>query len=241
MCGRFAFFQEIEPLLDDIGALDRADPHLAARYNIPPTTPIYVVTEGVERDTGTLARAVRTAYWGLVPRFAKDLSFSAKAFNARRETLVEKPSFRGSLSRYRALVPMNGYYEWQSGPNGKIPYHLHDPHAPLLYAAGLVSWWKDPARPEAAWLLTATIITKAAEGQLERIHSRMPVFLNPEGRETWLGFESFATGNDAHTWINGSEGQLPAQALEAYRVGDDVGNVTNEGAHLIDRQNPTPA
>lgn len=62
MCGRFAFFQEIEPLLDDIGALDRADPHLAARYNIPPTTPIYVVTEGVERDTGTLTRAVRTAH-----------------------------------------------------------------------------------------------------------------------------------------------------------------------------------
>lgn len=71
MCGRFAFFQEIEPLLDDIGALDRADPHLAARYNIPPTTPIYVVTEGVERDTGTLTRAVRTAPLGPRPPVRK--------------------------------------------------------------------------------------------------------------------------------------------------------------------------
>lgn len=241
MCGRFAFFQEIEPLLDDVDALDFADPHLHARYNIPPTAAIYVVTEGLERDSGELTRAVRTARWGFLPRFAKDLSFSTKTFNARRETLADKPSFRSSLVRYRALVPMNGYYEWQAGPNGKVPHYIHDQHAPLLYAAGLVSWWKDPSNPQAEWLLSATIITKEAEGHLTHIHSRMPVFLDPEGRETWISLESFSSGADAHAWIGGAEGQLPSAALEAYPVSREVGSVAKEGAQLCERRGPTLA
>ncbi len=239
MCGRFALFQEIEPLLDDVGALDLADPHLHARYNIPPTAPIYVVTEGLERDSGELTRAVRTARWGLLPRFAKDLSFSAKTFNARRESLAEKPSFRGSLARYRALVPMNGYFEWKAGPQGKIPHFIHDRHAPLLYAAGLVSWWKDPSSSPSEWLLSATIITKAAESHLSHLHSRMPVFLDPEGRETWLCLDSFSSGAEAHAWMSGTEGQLASEALEAYPVGREVGSVTSEGPHLLERQGPT--
>ncbi|QEU11550.1 SOS response-associated peptidase [Dermabacter vaginalis] len=240
MCGRFAFFQEIEPMLDDLGALDLADPHLHARYNIPPTAPIYVVTEGLERATGELRRGVRTARWGLLPRFAKDLSFSAKTFNARRESLVEKPSFRGSLERYRALVPMNGYFEWQAGTHGKVPHFIHGRDTPLLYAAGLVSWWKNPADPEATWLLSATIITKAAEGHLKHIHSRMPVFLDPNGRETWLSLDSFSSGAEAHAWVGGTEGKLASAALEAYPVGREVGSAANEGPHLLERQSPTP-
>ena len=44
MCGRFAFFQEIDPLLDDLGAVDLEDPRLRSRWNIPPTAPIHSFT-----------------------------------------------------------------------------------------------------------------------------------------------------------------------------------------------------
>src|SRR5690625_6424766 len=49
MCGRFAFFQEIQPLLDDLDAVDLTDGRLRSRWNIPPTTPIHVVTESIDQ------------------------------------------------------------------------------------------------------------------------------------------------------------------------------------------------
>ena len=119
MCGRFAFFQEVEPLVDDLGAVDLTDPTLRARWNIPPTAPIHVVTESIDKSTGEVLRALRMARWGLLPPFAQELSFSARTFNARRESLAQKPSFRGSMGRYRALVPMDGYYEWVRGHRGR--------------------------------------------------------------------------------------------------------------------------
>ena len=84
MCGRFAFFQEIEPLLDDLGAVDLEDPRLRSRWNIPPTAPIHVVTESIDKETGEVLRALRVARWGLLPPFAKDESFSSRTFKIGR-------------------------------------------------------------------------------------------------------------------------------------------------------------
>src|SRR5699024_472110 len=181
MCGRFAFFQEIEPLLDDLDAVDLTDGRLRSRWNIPPTAPIHVVTESVDQDSGEVLRALRAARWGLLPPFAKDETFSSRTFNARRETLAEKPSFRGSLGRYRALVPMDGYYEWVRDAKGtrKQPYFITPADGSPLYMAALVSWWKGPgghegpaASEDGAFLLSTTIITRAATGDLAQIHDR---------------------------------------------------------------------
>ena len=195
MCGRFAFFQEIEPLLDDLGAVDLEDPRLRSRWNIPPTAPIHVVTESIDKETGQVLRALRAARWGLLPPFAKDESFSSRTFNARRETLGEKPSFRGSLSRYRAIVPMDGYYEWVRDDKGtrKQPCFIAPADGSPLYMAALVSWWKGPgghegpaASEDGAFLLSATIITRAATGELADIHDRTPVMLRREAVDAWL-------------------------------------------------------
>ena len=34
MCGRFAFFREIEPLVEDLGAVDLADPQLDRKAHV---------------------------------------------------------------------------------------------------------------------------------------------------------------------------------------------------------------
>lgn len=241
MCGRFAFFQEIEPLIEDLDAVDLADPHLRSRWNIPPTSPIYVVTESVDKESGEELRALRIARWGLLPPFAKEESFSSRTFNARRETLAERNSFRGSLGRYRAIVPMDGYYEWvRDGRARKQPYFIAPADGSPLYMAALVSWWKGPgdhespaASDDGRFLLSATIITREASGPLSDIHDRTPVMLPREEVDAWLN-----TGMDdrhaAQQWILDDSHLLEDAALEVREVDPAVGAVGNDGPQLLE-------
>lgn len=242
MCGRFAFYQEIEPLLDDLGAVDLTDGQLRKRWNIPPTAPIHVVTESIDKETGDVLRALRVARWGLLPPFAKELSFSSRTFNARRETIGEKPSFRGSLAHYRAIVPMDGYYEWVRDEAGKRkqPMFIAPADGSRLYMAALVSWWKGPgghegpaASEDGAFLLSATIITREATGDLARIHDRTPVMLPRDQVDAWLD-TSMDDKQEAVTWIQDDTHLLEDSLLEAREVDPAVGKVGNEGPELLE-------
>ena len=242
MCGRFAFYQEIDPLLDDLGAVDLEDPRLRSRWNIPPTAPIHVVTESLDKETGEVVRALRAARWGLLPPFAKDESFSSRTFNARRETLGEKPSFRGSLARYRAIVPMDGYYEWVRDPSGKRkqPYFIAPADGSPLYMAALVAWWKGPgghegpaASPDGSFLLSTTIITREATGELAEIHDRTPMMLRREEVDVWLD----TAQDDRHAaqeWILEDTHHLDDATLSVREVDPAVGKVGNDGPELLE-------
>ena len=242
MCGRFAFFQEIDPLVDDLGAVDLTDPHLRSRWNIPPTAPIHVVTESVDTETGEVVRALRVARWGLLPPFAKEASFSSRTFNARRETLGEKPSFRGSLGRYRAIVPMDGYYEWVRDDKGtrKQPYFIAPADGTPLYMAALVSWWKGPGQHEGpaatedgTYLLSATIITREATGDLAELHDRTPVMLRRGEIDAWLD-TAMDDRHAAQGWILDDAHLLDDSTLEVREVDPAVGRVGNDGPELLE-------
>lgn len=242
MCGRFAFFQEVEPLVDDLGAVDLTDPTLRARWNIPPTAPIHVVTESIDKSTGEVLRALRMARWGLLPPFAQELSFSARTFNARRESLAQKPSFRGSMGRYRALVPMDGYYEWvrDTGGGRKQPYFISAADGSPLLMAALVSWWRGPgghegpaASGDGAFLLTATIITREASGELARVHERTPVMLQRSQIDDWLD-TAMDDRRAAQEWILEDDHLLDDTTLSVREVDAAVGRVGNEGPQLLE-------
>ncbi|MGP9693836.1 SOS response-associated peptidase [Brachybacterium sp. AOP25-B2-12] len=248
MCGRFAFYQEIDPLLDDLSAVDLADPHLRARWNVPPTAPIHVVTESVDKDSGEVLRALRIARWGILPPFAQDLAFSARTFNARRETVEEKPSFRGALARHRAIVPMDGYYEWKKpamGKGPKQPYFVARSDGSPLYMAALVSWWKGPgghegpaASEDGRWLLTATILTRASTHEvLADLHDRTPCMLSREQVDAWLD-PQLDDGAAAAAWIRDDEHLLPDTELTLRPVDAAVGSVHHDGPELLEATGP---
>jgi len=44
-----------------------------------------------------------------------------RMINARSETLLEKPSFRQAVQKRRCLIPANGFYEWRSDGQRKVP------------------------------------------------------------------------------------------------------------------------
>ena len=241
MCGRFAFFQEIQPLLDDLDAVDLTDGRLRSRWNIPPTTPIHVVTESIDQSSGGALRALRIARWGLLPPFAQDEGFSSRTFNARRESLVDKPSFRGSLGRRRAIVPMDGYYEWvRDGRTRKQPCFITPSDGSALFMAALVSWWKGPGEHESPaasedgrFLLSVTIITREADGELADIHERTPVMLPRDRLDAWLD-----TGMDdpqaAQRWILDDSNLLEDTALSVREFDPAVGKVGNDGPQLLE-------
>ena len=135
--------------------------------------------------------------WGLVPPWAKAGSDGApeskgpQLINARAEKVTTSPAFRSSAKSKRCLMPMDGYYEWRANPDTeagkkarKTPFFLHRADGEMLFMAGLWSVWK-PAK-DASPLLSCTIITTDAVGELAEIHDRMPLIVAERDWDRWL-------------------------------------------------------
>ncbi len=103
---------------------------------------------------------------------------SAPLFNARTETLAEKPTFRGHLQQ-RCLVPADGYFEWRKGPRSKIKTRITRNQGDLFAFAGLM----DGDR--------FTIVTCPPAPEIAFVHGRMPVILPRDAESLWISDASF--------------------------------------------------
>ena len=66
--------------------------------------------------------------WGLTPYWwKKPLKQLPATFNARAESVEDKPMFRDAFKRHRCIIPASGYCEWSAKPNGKQPYFIGAP------------------------------------------------------------------------------------------------------------------
>jgi len=136
------------------------DAVVPARYNIAPTqrTPI------VRSD---LRAAV--AGWGFG---------GAHTFNARAETADERPLYRRAFHERPALVPANGWFEWEPTPSGKRPYYLCPIDGALALFAGI--WEMRGGAP------CFSILTRPSRFELAPIHHREPVVIGTEDALRWL-------------------------------------------------------
>ena len=99
-------------------------------------------------------------------------------FNARSETVRERPMFRRDFEERRCLIPANKFYEWKKiNTKQKEKYEFFTPDR-ILYLAGI--YHKDPLGDR------FTILTRAAEGCMKEVHHRMPLILNEREIENWL-------------------------------------------------------
>jgi len=178
MCGRFTQKTPADALAQ---AFDLAEspPDLGARYNIAPTQPVLVVAN---RRGGRVAEVMR---WGLVPAWARDPAVGGLLANARAETLADKPSFRGAFALRRAIILMDGFFEWQTVGRAKVPHYFTLPGGGPFAVAALWEAWQPPDRA-AAPLLTTCIVTTAPNAQVGAIHDRMAVILPRTAWEAWL-------------------------------------------------------
>ena len=129
------------------------------------------------------------ARWGLVPSWAKDLSFGTRCINARAETVASLATYRVSYAKRRCLVPVVAFYEW-SGPKGRrLKHRITMVEEPLFALAGLWEWWRDPAAPDSPGVESYTIITSEANSAVAPLHDRMPVILRMSQYDAWLDHE----------------------------------------------------
>ena len=182
MCGRFTqcyTWADVHAFLSVFGA----PLNLRPRYNIAPTTTVDVVRLGPE------GRELVQMRWGLVPYFwKKTLRDMPATFNARAETIAEKPMFRDALKRRRCIIPASGFFEWTDEADGKQPHYFSAAESRMLAFAGLWDRWRDPASGDE--LLTCTIIVSGASGWMEPYHDRMPVLLAERDFAGWLSGEA---------------------------------------------------
>ncbi|MBS1838520.1 MAG: SOS response-associated peptidase [Actinobacteria bacterium] len=229
MCGRFVSSstpEEIARYFDVAETSEQASEH-HANFNTAPTTDVLVVYQD-----GT-SRRLDTFHWGLVPRWAKDLSIGNRMINARAETVASKPAFRHAFAKKRCIIPVDGFYEWKAPPPGqkaKQPYFIHRPDGEPYAFAGLWEQWIGPGPDGAATTVrSTTIITGPANGAMSTIHDRMPIILPPSEWATWLSPEVDDTEMLGRLLVPAPDGLIAMHA-----VSTDVNNVRNKGEHLVD-------
>jgi len=225
MCGRIILSQSQSEISGFLKATLFPERLLETDYNLTPSKDLYILVDKRGED-GSVVRALEIARWGLVPSWAKDPSIGNKLTNARSETVHEKPSFREAFARRRCLVPVNGYYEWYvssqltaAGKPKKQPFCMEHPDGDILTIAGLYEWWR--AERTDPWLLTCTLLTRAAAPNLEQIHDRMPVIVPPDRWDWWLD-------NSQQVDVD----ELPPAVVQAHPVSPAVNSSKSEGPSL---------
>lgn len=139
----------------------------------------------------TAAPELQVYNWGLIPFWTKTEYDAAKirikTYNARSESIFEKPSFRSSIRTCRCIIPSTGWFDWRHESGKKIPYFIYVKDEPIFSMAGIYADWRDPGNGQIIY--TFSIITTLANSLMSYIHNtnfRMPVLLHKEDETKWL-------------------------------------------------------
>ncbi len=92
-------------------------------------------------DAAVPEREVLAGVFGLLPRWSKDLKLARHTFNARSETVSEKPSFRDAWRKgQRCIIPAQAIYEpdWRTGK--AVPTRISRADGAPMGLAGLWDW-----------------------------------------------------------------------------------------------------
>lgn len=211
MCGRYNFVMtpEMTSLFEDLGV----SANFSDLYNIAPTEAVPIIRNVGDHNECHLAR------WWLTPSWAKKPDTKYSMFNARAENLESSPAFKGPFHKKRCILPASSFIEWQQTDSEKQPYAIMRANKPIVFA-GLWDCWNEE-------LLSCTIITTQAAGNIRDIHERMPVMLDKKGIIKWLDPEASIDQLDGLL-----ESKLPYQ-LETRAISKAINNSRNKAPYEL--------
>jgi putative SOS response-associated peptidase YedK len=224
MCGRFAQvikYDQLQKMQREL-SLNITSEQTEISYNVAPThTVMAVVPKGELRYPGFFR-------WGLIPSWMKEVPKTAM-INIRKETITEKPSFKASFIRRRAIIPANGFYEWRA--SDKQPHFIQASGSDLIYMAAIYDAWE---AADGSFIPSIGIITQDANEFMTRLHHRMPVILQTHQIDAYLDYSQ-----QNPEYLKNLLTELPNDYLRAYPVSREVNKVANNSPHLIEPLNTT--
>jgi putative SOS response-associated peptidase YedK len=124
-------------------------------------------------DVTATQREALLGFFGLVPHWAKEAAFGKRTYNARSETVHEKPSFRDAWRKgQHCIIPAAAIYEpdWRSGRAKATRIARADGRA-----MGIAGLWADCTLPDGSKIQSFTMLTMNADE-----HSFMRNFHKPD-------------------------------------------------------------
>lgn len=191
MCSHYQAIKERERFLRHFGVEPPTD---LGKFDLWPGYVGSFIRRHHHADVGDEAVPSREALpgmFGLVPHWSQDTKIARHTYNARCETVAEKPSFREAWRRgQRCIIPADGFYEpdWRSGK--AVPTRILRADGAPMGIAGLWSWWKPPTGDK-IFSYTMLTINATEHGLMKQFHKptdekRMVVILPESAYGDWL-------------------------------------------------------
>ncbi|KAG2145482.1 uncharacterized protein EDB93DRAFT_1207439 [Suillus bovinus] len=189
------------------------------RYNIAPNSQAPVIRR---RNASSLDLQMQTMRWGIP--YGRVHAKGQQAINARSENIMEGAGmWKKYRSSNRCVVVSQGYYEWQTKGNSKLPHFTKHADGKVMLMAGLYHV-SDETIPNYVF----AIITTNASPSLSWLHDRQPVILISDADVTrWLDTSSNAWSAELGKLLQ------PTEGLICYQVPKDVGKVGAESPAFI--------
>ncbi len=193
MCAHYQSIQEHERYRRQFGV--EPPPELAnpGKCDVWPGYSASFIRHHPHADTGDDAVPLREALpglFGLIPHWSRDATIARRTYNARSETVAEKPSFRDAWKNAQhCIIPVDAFFEpdWRSGK--AIATRIAAADGQPLGIAGLWAMWRSPQGP----VYSFTMLTINADGHdlMRQFHKpadekRMVVIVPPEHYDPWL-------------------------------------------------------
>jgi putative SOS response-associated peptidase YedK len=222
MCGRYTVI-DVPSVVGRFGIVFVDGGGVTPRFNIAPSQEIPAV---VETDGG---RALRWMQWGFQPAWFAAQAKRPPPINARAETLLERPMFRGAVAAQRCIIPADGFFEWKAvpGERRKQPMYIRLKTGGVFGFAGLYA--ERPDRDSTEPIRSCAIITTSPNELMATIHHRMPVILDRDQEAFWLD----PAVRDPVAVMSCLR-PYPSEEMEAFAVSSLVSSAGNDQPSLIE-------
>ena len=214
MCGRFVNLNKIDKLNKIFEINESENVENGISYNIAPSQSTIIITN-------SKFFKIEKADWGM-KFFDKRQNQEKNIINSRLETIQNKILFKESFEKRRCVIPANGYYEWSSNDNIKIPNFINIPDKETIYFAGI---WKYLNFKKSS-MKVFSIITKPSNSMLKEIHDRMPVTLSSEESKDYLDHNN-------SDYLKNNVKSLLEKYFEFFKISKFVNNPINNSSECI--------
>lgn len=226
MCGRVTVKTTLEGLMQAFSQVQRGDIETLAntfpRWNGAPGLDYPLIVHRPGDPTPTFMRA----NWGFIPRWMKDSKGGYKPINAKAEGVATNGMFKSAYAQRRALMPVDGYFEWKAikGQKAKQPYAIAMKDGRPFALAAIWEEWRNPETMED--FRTFAIVTCQPNDLMGTIHDRMPVILHEKDYRRWM--------SDLEPDPNDLLVPYPSELMTMWPIDSKVGSVRNNTPDILD-------